>query len=130
MGLAGCVSPDARIKRSPEMFARLSTEQQVLVKEGRVGVGFDADAVQLAVGKPDRVWTRTDAAGTSEVWSYTRWESDFGQPLYSGWYHRYYGGGFYPLYKSDYPGRREYEYFRVLFGPDRTVTAVEQDARR
>jgi hypothetical protein len=131
VSFAGCASPDARIKRSPEMFARLSPEQQALVKEGKVGIGFDAEAVQLAIGKPDRIWTRTDAAGTNELWGYTRWENDLGQPLYSGWYHRYYGGGgYYPLYYTDYPYRREYEYFRVVFGPDRKVTAVEQDSRR
>lgn len=127
--LAGCASPDARIKRSPEVFARLSPEQQALVKEGRVGIGFDADAVRLAVGAPDRVWTRTDAKGTSEVWSYTSWESDVGQPLYRGWYHMNYAG-LYPLYYPDYAGRREREYFKVVFGPDGKVTAVEQDVRR
>ncbi len=130
MWLAGCASPEARINRAPESFARLSPEQQALVKQGRVGIGFDGDAVQLAVGKPDRIWSRTDASGTSEVWSYTRWESDLGQPLYTGWYHRYSGAGVYPLYYTAYPGRREYEYFRVVFGPDRKVTVVEQDARR
>jgi len=51
---AGCASPDKRISRSPEVFARLSPEQQALVKQGKVAVGFGADAVLLAVGSPDR----------------------------------------------------------------------------
>jgi hypothetical protein len=127
MWLGGCASPDARIKRSPEVFARLSPEQQALVKEGKVAIGFDADAVRLAVGNPDRIWTRTDAEGTRELWSYTTWETDLGQPLYRGWYHM--NSGLYPLYYDDYPGRREHEYFKVVFGPDGKVTAIEQDLR-
>ncbi len=124
--LAGCASPDARIKRSPEIFARLSPEQQALVKEGKVGIGFDADAVRLAVGTPDRTWTRTDAAGTSEVWSYTSWENDMGLPLYRGWYHM--NSDFYPFYMN-YPARQEHEYFKVVFGPGGKVTAIEQETR-
>jgi hypothetical protein len=125
--LSGCATPETRIKREPEMFARLSPEQQALVKEGKVGVGFDADAVRLAVGEPDRKWTRTDASGTREVWSYTTWENDLGQPLFRGWYHsRADVGSFYYL---NYPGRREREYFKVVFGVDGKVTAIEEEKR-
>jgi len=79
--IAGCASPEARIKQNPELFAKLTPEQQALIKEGRVAVGFDEDMVKLAVGEPDRKWIRTDAAGSSELWSYTMWESTGGQPL-------------------------------------------------
>jgi hypothetical protein len=127
--LGGCASPEARIKRSPDVFARLTPEQQSLVKEGKVGIGFDADAVRLAVGKPDRVWTRTDAKGTRDVWSYTTFQDDAGAPLYQGWYHTQMYPGLYPIYNPGYRGGREREYFRVVFGPDGKVTAVEQDTR-
>ncbi|HSI09952.1 MAG: hypothetical protein ACAH89_04000 [Rariglobus sp.] len=120
----GCATPDARIKRSPEIFARLTPEQQTLVKEGKVGIGFDRDAVLLAVGAPDRKWTRTDAAGTSEVWSYTAWENELGQPLYRGWYHAYTATS--PAYYMNYPARKEREYFKVVFGADGKVMAIEQ----
>lgn len=120
----GCATPDARIKRSPEIFARLTPEHQALVKEGKVGIGFDTDAVLLAVGEPDRKWMRTDAAGTSEVWSYTAWESEAGQPLYRGWYHGY--SGVSSAYYTNFPGRREREYFKVVFGADGKVMAIEQ----
>ncbi len=124
--MAGCASPDARIKRSPEAFERLSPEHQALVREGKVGIGFEADAVRLAVGAPDRTWTRTDASGVSEVWSYTTWTTDRGMPLYRGWYHH--GMSAYPYYLND-PARREQEYFKVVFGPNGKVTAIEQDRR-
>ena len=128
LGLAGCASPDARIKRAPEIFARLTPEQQALVKEGRVAIGFDTDAVMLAVGTPDRKWTRTDAAGTHEVWSYTTWEDDLGHPLYRGWYHL--SPGYSPYYYTNYPARKEHEYFKVVFGLDGKVSLIEEDARR
>ncbi|MET0263144.1 MAG: hypothetical protein ABW223_09620 [Rariglobus sp.] len=123
----GCASPDARIKRSPEIFAQLSPEQQAQVKEGQVAIGFGRDAVMLAVGAPDRKWSRTDASGRSEIWSYTTWENDLGQPLYRGWYHRY--SDVSPFYYTNYPARKEREFFKVVFGTDGKVTAIEQDSR-
>lgn len=128
LGLAGCASPDARIKRSPEIFARLTPGQQALVKEGRVGIGFDADAVRLAVGDPDRRWTRTDASGTRDVWSYTTWQNDAGQPLYRGWYHM--SPAYSPVYYMNYSDRREQEYFKVVFGADGKVAVIEEDTTR
>lgn len=122
--LAGCATPDARIKRSPEIFARLTAEQQALVKEGKVGIGFDADAVRLAVGEPDRKWTRTDESGTRELWIYTAWENEAGQPLMRGWYHGY--PAVMPSYYLNAPARREREQFKVVFGADGKVTAIEQ----
>jgi outer membrane protein assembly factor BamE (lipoprotein component of BamABCDE complex) len=127
IGLAGCATPDARIKRSPEVFARLTTEQQALVKEGRVAIGFDEDAVMLSLGLPDRKWSRTDATGTREVWSYTTWEDDRGQPLYRGWYHL--SPDFSPVYYLNYPARREREYFKVIFGTDGKVAVIEENSR-
>ena len=125
-GFAGCASPEARIKKNPELFARLTPEQQTLVKEGKVAVGFDEDMVKLAVGEPDRTWVRTDASGTSEVWSYTTWESVGGLPLYRGWYHGYYDPV--PAYYLNYPDRKEHEYFKVVLKAGR-VTAIEQETR-
>lgn len=124
--VAGCASPDARIKRSPETFARLSPQHQALVKEGRVAIGFNADAVMLALGSPNRKWKRTDASGSSEIWSYTTWENDLGQPLYSGWYHR---ADLSPLFYQNHSARREREFFKVVFGQNGLVTAIEQDTR-
>lgn len=124
---AGCASPDARIKRSPEMFARLSPEHQALVKEGKVAIGFGVDAVRLAVGEPDRIWTRTDASGTSEVWSYTNWETGSGRPLYRGWYHAY--SDLSLSYYLNATSRREHEYFKVVFDQHGKVVAIERDTR-
>ncbi len=127
--VAGCSTPETRIARNPEVFARLTPQQQDMITKGRGAVGFDKQMVQLALGEPDHVITRTDATGVSEIWSYTMYEMPDGMPLYRGWYHRYYrwGGPPYPYY-LDYPYRREYERLRVTFKGDR-VAAVEQVQR-
>jgi outer membrane protein assembly factor BamE (lipoprotein component of BamABCDE complex) len=123
--LAGCATPDTRIQKAPEVFARLTPEQQELVRQGNVAVGFSQDAVRLAMGEPDRKWIRTDSVGTREVWSYTTWENIRGQPLLSGWYA---AGG--PFYYLNYPDRKEREYLKVIFNNDAQVMEVERTTSR
>jgi hypothetical protein len=126
--LAGCSTPESLINANPAVFARLTPEQQQLIKEGKVAIGFDQAMVKLALGDPDRVRERTDANGTSEIWSYVTYEGDDGLLLYRGYYHRYYygwGDPFYPYYLA-YPTRREYEHFRVVFREGRVVL-IEQE---
>lgn len=128
--LSGCSTPETRINQNPEAFARLTPEQQNLIKDGQVALGFDVAMVKLALGDPDRIKTRTDSHGTSEIWSYVTYEGDGGMLLYRGYYHRYYYGGsapFYPYYLG-YPGRREHEHFRVVFRDGRVV-AIEKNER-
>lgn len=125
---AGCATPEARIKRNPDVFAQLSAGDQQLIREGKVALGFTPEMVRLALGEPDRRLERTDASGTSESWSYTTWEGPDGMLLYRGFYHRYYGWGdpYFPYYLT-VPGRREREYFKVVFTGGR-VSAIEQQS--
>ena len=134
--LAGCSTPETRIAKNPEIFNRLTPEEQNLIREGKVAIGFDQEMVRLAVGEPDRIWTRTDAEGSSESWSYTTYETADGFPLYRGFYHRYYGGWghpwgyghtYYPYYLS-YPSRRDREVFKVVFKEGRVIS-IEQETR-
>lgn len=128
--LAGCSTPESRINQNPAAFARLTPEQQQLIKEGKVAIGFDQTTVKLALGDPDRIRERTDANGTSEIWSYVTYEGDDGMLLYRGYYHRYYygfGDPFYPYYLA-YPTRREHEHFRVVFREGRVVL-IEREMR-
>ena len=69
--LAACATtPASRIEKQPEAFAALPPEQQQKVREGHVGIGFDAAAVRLAIGGPDRIVARETAEGATEVWVY------------------------------------------------------------
>lgn len=124
--LAACSTPASRIKNNPEGFARLTTEQQELIKLGKVGIGFDETAVKLALGEPDRISERTDSAGTSTIWRYVEYENDTGAPLYRGFYHYYYSP-FYPFY-LDYGSRRERDHIKVVFTSGK-VSAIEQELK-
>lgn len=124
-GLVGCSTPQARIDRNPEVFAGLSAADQRLIREGKVALGFTPEMAQLALGEPDRKLTRTDSAGTSEVWRYVTYESDSGMYLYRGYYHRYYADSFFPYYLN-YPSRSERETFKVTFSGGR-VSAIEEE---
>lgn len=98
--LAGCNSPESRIKDNPQLFAQLTPEQQNLIKQGKVAVGFTPDMVRLALGEPDSVRVRTDAKGSREIWHYVTYEGQDGVILYRGMYHRYWGGRYYPYYAN------------------------------
>ncbi|EIQ00047.1 hypothetical protein OpiT1DRAFT_04584 [Opitutaceae bacterium TAV1] len=126
LGLAGCSSPQRRIEKNLALFESLPAEQQELIKQGKVGLGFTPEMVLLAVGEPDRKWLRTDETGDSEAWSYTTYAGPGGMMLYSGWYHSYYSA-WYPYYTS-YGPRVDREYFRVSF-KDGKVVSVTQDVR-
>lgn len=129
VGLAGCSTPSTRIKANPEIFARLTPEQQSLVKAGQIALGFDMDAVKLALGDPDRITVRTDADGRREIWHYATYEAD-GRILFSGYYHtsrNWWGVGWEYPYYLDYPARRVRDRFRVLFNPSGKVAAITEE---
>jgi len=122
--LAGCATPEARIQRNQELFTRLAPEEQALIRQGKVALGFNPDMVRLALGEPDRVIERTDAQGTTEIWNYVTYEGYDGAILYSGAYHRYWGDFYYPYYLSA-PSHRVHAHMRVMFQAGKVV-AFEQ----
>lgn len=69
-GLCGCSSPDSRIKEHASTFNRLSSEDQGKIRGGKVEVGYTQEMVLMALGEPDRRYSRTTSEGTSEVWAY------------------------------------------------------------
>lgn len=66
----GCSTVDSRIAKNRELFNTWPTAVQDKVVVGQIDIGFSADQVRVALGEPDRVFTRTTADGTSQVWSY------------------------------------------------------------
>lgn len=127
VGLSSCSTPESRIRSNPAVFARLSPAQQDLIRQGKIAIGFDPEMVQLALGDPDHITTRTDASGVSEIWRYTTYETPDGMILYRGWYHRYYywGDPMFPYY-LDYPYRREHDHIRVTFRAGKVVSVEEE----
>lgn len=123
--LAGCSTPEARINQNPEVFSKLSAGDQQLIREGKVAVGFTQEMVKLALGDPDKIYTRTDANGVNEAWSYTTYETDAGVMLYRGYYHRYWCDPFYYPYYTSYGSRRDREYLKVVFTEGR-VSLIEK----
>jgi hypothetical protein len=126
--LGGCATPATRIKANPEVFARLTAQQQALVQAGQIALGFDSEAVKLALGDPDRVAVRTDADGETQIWHYVSYEAE-GRVLFTGYYHvgrRWWGWGPSYAYYLNYPNRHVRDRFRVEFKRG-LVTAITTD---
>ena len=69
-GAAGCSTVDSRIARNRDLFNTWPSAVQDKVVVGQIDIGFTVDQVRVALGEPDRVFTRTSADGTSQIWSY------------------------------------------------------------
>ena len=122
--LAGCNTPQTRIRSNLELFNSLAPSDQTLIQEGKVAVGFTPEMVKLAVGDPDRVYTRTEATGQSETWVYTSYSSRGGAMLYyRGFYHRRHPGQY--AYWLDYNDREVLERYRVSF-KDGKVASIDE----
>ena len=68
--LAGCATTDSRIKDHQAGFDAAPPAVQAKIKAGQIDVGFTTEQVTMALGKPDRSYTRTTARGTSDIWAY------------------------------------------------------------
>ena len=66
----GCSTPKSRIEKNPELFASFPPDVQANVQQGKIDVGYTQDMVDMALGAPERKYTRKSATGTAEVWSY------------------------------------------------------------
>lgn len=123
--LAGCASPQTRIAENRALYDSLPAESQELIQEGRVAVGFTPEMVMLALGDPDRVYSRTDASGKSESWAYTSYRLGDGHRIYSGYYHRWYPMR-YPYYLDfAFDDREVYERTKIVF-KNGVVDSIEE----
>jgi len=120
--MSGCSTPDSRIKSNQPAFDALPAETQSKIRVGKVEVGYTAAMVKMALGEPDRQYSRTTEKGRSEVWAYR----DKGPALSLGFG---VGGGSGSTGMGagigvSTAGDREEDKLRVIFEGDR-VTAVE-----
>jgi hypothetical protein len=101
VALSSCAptTPQARITRSPEMFAALDRKQQELVQQGQLARNMSPDAVRLAWGPPERTFEGFKGGKPTSRWDYADTQAVYSTHLYGGYgaygrYGRIYGGGF------------------------------------
>lgn len=124
LALAGCATPSSRISDRPEVFSQTTPQQQQMIRQGRVGVGFTPDFVRLAMGEPDRVTERDDPSGTELIWHYQSNPDYTGVMGNYGWGYGgpwYWGGGFAPVTVVEAP-RQESDKLRVVFRDNKAVS--------
>lgn len=124
---AGCSTVDSRIAQNRAAFNTWPPAVQDKVVIGQIDLGFTAEQVAVALGEPDRVFTRTTADGTSQVWSYRDKgpRVSFGVGVGMGsWGGR--GGTFGGVgINTGGGGYRDDEKLGVVFDPNGRVSAIE-----
>jgi hypothetical protein len=68
--LAACSGPRSRIKASQGEFDAYPPAVQQKIRAAQVDVGFTNRQVAMALGQPDRVYSRKTAGAQQEVWAY------------------------------------------------------------
>lgn len=125
--VSGCATPARRIKKNPDMYAKYDAATQQMIQQGRIDIGFDRDAVYLALGHPGRVTRRVAIDGEQEIWIYTevvtRYHHVYGACDYSCPRRGHYHGS---SYVSTYHNR---ERMRVVFeeGAVISIEALTKD---
>lgn len=93
--LAACSTPESRIAGHRADFDQLPAAAQQKIRAGQVDLGFTPAMVRLALGEPDRVFTRRSDRGDTEVWGYQDHGPHFsiGLGVGAGGRHSAVGGG-------------------------------------
>ena len=69
--MSACSTPQRRISKSQKAFDSFPPEVQAKIKDGRADVGMTPEQVRMALGRPDRVYTRKTPQASQEVWAYS-----------------------------------------------------------
>lgn len=124
---AGCSTVDSRIAKNRAAFDTWPPAVQDKVVVGQIDIGFTTEQVRVALGEPDRVWTRQASDGTSEIWSYRDRGPKFSFGL---------GVGSFGSHSSTFGGvsvgsggYREDEKMGVVFDRTGRVSAIETRAK-
>jgi outer membrane protein assembly factor BamE (lipoprotein component of BamABCDE complex) len=132
LALAGCSTPASRIEQNKELFNTFAPDVQASIRQGKIDIGFTRDMVFMALGKPDRQYSRTTESGQSEIWSYVELYSTTRRQRIEGPFRvRDPQGGYRTVSDSmwvDVDEQHEYERLRVEFGGNR-VRAIENVTR-
>jgi len=118
---AGCASVDSRVSEHKAAFDSWPADVQEKVRAGKVEIGFNSEMVEVALGKPDRLSSRTTAGGQADVWVYFDKGPNFSIGLGVGSYNSSSAVGAGVTVGDDF---RDDEKMRVIFEGGR-VTAIE-----
>ncbi|MDA1085513.1 MAG: hypothetical protein O2901_00650 [Verrucomicrobia bacterium] len=126
--MTGCATPESRIKKHPEMFSVFPPEVQERVRLGEIRVGDTSDMVYIALGHPDRVYTRRTSNASVEVWAFSghNYRHDY-RPVRARVAYHDSDGRLRHGYQTDWvrvEWTEEYEALRVEF-LDGSATAIE-----
>ena len=124
--VCGCSTVDSRIAKNRDVFNSWPGEVQDKVVRGQIDIGFTSDQVRVALGEPDRIFTRTTADGTSQVWSYRDRGPRFGFGVGVGMGSvGSRGGTFGGVGLGTGGGYHEDEKMGIVFDPTGRVSAIE-----
>lgn len=120
--ISGCATAESRISKNQAAFDSWPHEVQSSIRAGKVKIGFTTDQVRVALGEPDRMYSRQSAEGESEVWAYFESGPKFsiGVGVGSGGYSSGARGGVGHTQRHD----RSEEATRVVF-TDGVVVSIE-----
>jgi len=118
---ASCASVDSRVSDHKAAFDAWPADVQEKVRAGKVDIGFSPEMVEVALGKPDRLSSRTTAGGQADVWVYFDKGPNFSIGLGVGSYNSSSAVGAGVTVGDDF---RDDEKMRVIFEGGR-VTAIE-----
>lgn len=95
LAISGCATTESRISKNQAAFDSWPREVQSSIRAGKVKIGFTTEQVRVALGEPNRVYSRQSAEGESEVWAYFEPGPKFsvGVGVGSGGYGSSVGGG-------------------------------------
>lgn len=68
--IASCSSTSRRISRNQQLFDTFPADVQASIRAGKIDIGFTPEMVMIAIGEPDRRYTRITEHGSAEVWAY------------------------------------------------------------
>ncbi len=121
--VAGCSTTSSRISKNQQLFDTYPAAVQANIRAGKIDIGYAPEMVMMALGEPDRRYTRTTEHGASEVWAYRSKAPalSFGLGLGGGGGHTAVGTGV----GITTGGDRSDDRMRVIFEGGK-VTALEQ----
>lgn len=120
----GCETVESRIQKQQATFDGYPEKIQDQIRKEQIDVGYTRDMVLIALGRPDKVYTRKDKDGVQqEIWTYKG---------------SYYNRRYLPHHDFDHDRHHSYQYQYELEEYDRLrlefvegkVAVIEQESQQ